>query len=664
MTLYDYYSTMVHEEFRLFTSPEAYYIFPLGCKEVLVIDRVSQTIRIEYDISVIPPTLDSLVIYGIWGTIRLLSGNHLVVITARERVGELFGNVIWKITKSAIFPFVKSNINLSDVQVQDERVYCQMLETVLDMDGFYYSTTFDITHTQQRLSDTPPEFKKKSLSERCDARFTWNRFLLSNWSEQLSAASTGSTATRPFDDSLSRITAWDRFAYCLPIIQGYVGIIPNPQSAHDLDDKAVYALISRRNVNRTGTRFNSRGLNQFGHCSNTIETEQLLELAKHRFSFVQLRGSVPVYWSQKPNLRYKPAVLLGGSQLAHFSVAFETGAKIDEDSLQAAQSAVARQHFNQLIYTYGYGRQVIINLLNQKGMERPLGRAYATATVDLDENEVKYESFDFHQECGSRSWGRLSILLERLYPELQRSRQFHLALDDSRVITRQTGTFRSNCIDCLDRTNVIQSMLSWCALEQALITIGRLSEASASLSASASRSSALADMWPGFGSKFRSLWAENADYCSLQYAGTRALKTDFTRTGKRTFRGMLMDGYYSLIRYYMNNFTDGFRQDAMHLFLGEYAVHDADGTPKPLTGPGGRGRRGSGNADTEWRTQFLPLVFGFAMAMSVLCVAVPTAHWTEQVTYVLFWGAASVLSAFAIFAYGEEFVDRPRFCPD
>ncbi|KAF6779734.1 hypothetical protein AHF37_00730 [Paragonimus kellicotti] len=111
------------------------------------------------------------------------------------------------------------------------------------------------------------------------------------------------------------------------------------------------------------------------------------------------------------------------------------------------------------------------------------------------------------------------------------TKQFHLAVDDSRVITRQTGTFRSNCIDCLDRTNVVQSMLSWCALEQALITIGRLSEASASLSASASRSSALADMWPGFGSKFRSLWAENADYCSLQYAGTRALKTDFTRTG-------------------------------------------------------------------------------------------------------------------------------------
>ncbi|KAG5454965.1 Phosphatidylinositide phosphatase SAC1, variant 2 [Clonorchis sinensis] len=297
-------------------------------------------------------------------------------------------------------------------------------------------------------------------------------------------------------------------------------------------------------------------------------------------------------------------------------------------------------------------------------MERPLGRAFAEATMDLDENEVKYESFDFHRECGSTRWDRLSILLDRLIPDLLASGQFHLDLNHSKVVSRQTGVFRSNCIDCLDRTNVVQSMLAWCALERALITIGQLSPQSASTSASASTNSALAQMWSGFGFRFRSIWADNADYCSLQYTGTRALKTDFTRTGKRTLRGMLMDGYHSLLRYYMNNFTDGFRQDAMHLFLGQYLVHDADGTPKPLTGPGGRGRRGSGRADTEWRTQFLPLVFTFALAMSVLCVAVPTAHWTEQVTYVLFWGTASVLSAFAIFAYGEEFVDRPRFCPD
>ena len=80
------------------------------------------------------------------------------------------------------------------------------------------------------------------------------------------------------------------------------------------------------------------------------------------------------------------------------------------------------------------------------------------------------------------------------------------------------------------------------------------------------------------------MWADNADQCAKQYAGTGALKTDFTRsdnngihdpvmkdfvrkpqcllyrTGKRTHMGMLMDGYNSAIRYYYNNFADGFRQ--------------------------------------------------------------------------------------------------------
>lgn len=47
---------------------------------------------------------------------------------------------------------------------------------------------------------------------------------------------------------------------------------------------------------------------------------------------------------------------------------------------------------------------------------------------------------------------------------------------------------------------------------------------------------------------------------STQYSGTGALKTDFTRTGKRTKLGALRDGLNSLTRYYKNNFTDGYRQ--------------------------------------------------------------------------------------------------------
>jgi hypothetical protein len=64
----------------------------------------------------------------------------------------------------------------------------------------------------------------------------------------------------------------------------------------------------------------------------------------------------------------------------------------------------------------------------------------------------------------------------------------------------------------------------------------------------------------GLESLFKSVWADNADLISVQYSGTGALKTDFTRTGKRSWQGILNDGLNSLTRYYRNNFTHGFRQ--------------------------------------------------------------------------------------------------------
>ena len=57
------------------------------------------------------------------------------------------------------------------------------------------------------------------------------------------------------------------------------------------------------------------------------------------------------------------------------------------------------------------------------------------------------------------------------------------------------------------------------------------------------------------------------------------LKADFFRTGKRTYQGLMMDGYNSALRYYLNNFQDGYRQDSYDLFLGNYSV-DAD-APSP-----------------------------------------------------------------------------------
>ena len=57
---------------------------------------------------------------------------------------------------------------------------------------------------------------------------------------------------------------------------------------------------------------------------------------------------------------------------------------------------------------------------------------------------------------------------------------------------------------------------------------------------------------------------------SKVYSGAGALKTDFTRTGKRSTVGLLRDGENSVERYVKNNFFDVTKQDAFDLVLGNY----------------------------------------------------------------------------------------------
>ncbi len=72
--------------------------------------------------------------------------------------------------------------------------------------------------------------------------------------------------------------------------------------------------------------------------------------------------------------------------------------------------------------------------------------------------------------------------------------------------------------------------------------------------------------------KFKWLWADHGDDISRQYAGTGALKSGFTRTGKRTTWGLLDDGVKSVVRYYVDNFSDGRKQDAADLVTGNYSI--------------------------------------------------------------------------------------------
>lgn len=63
-----------------------------------------------------------------------------------------------------------------------------MINHVLSVDGFYFSTTYDLTHTLQRLSNTSPEFQEMSLLERVSLIFSYYYFFF-NFKELFSISS-------------------------------------------------------------------------------------------------------------------------------------------------------------------------------------------------------------------------------------------------------------------------------------------------------------------------------------------------------------------------------------------------------------------------------------------------------------------------------------------
>ena len=51
-----------------------------------------------------------------------------------------------------------------------------------------------------------------------------------------------------------------------------------------------------------------------------------------------------------------------------------------------------------------------------------------------------------------------------------------------------------------------------------------------------------------------------------------ALKTDFTRTGKRSAKGAVEDGVKSITRMYKSTFSDSSKQDTTEFLLGKFSI--------------------------------------------------------------------------------------------
>lgn len=579
----------MHENYIIHITDENFYIqpYPNKTEEVLVICRVTNDCK-RTIMNLIPETPNKIICQGILGSIRLISGYYLLVVSSKLKVGTLLGNDIYRVDNFELISYVKNENKLMENENKSNEMSKRMIHSVLQTDYFYFSYTYDLTHSLQQLNNTSPDFINQPLFNRADPRFVWNKFLI----ETL--------------DSRREFTN-----YMLPLVHGIISI-----NSQKLSDKTVeLALISRRSALNAGTRFNVRGVDEEGNPANFVETEQILIHMDMSCSFIQIRGSIPIFWTQKTNLKYKPLI------------------KIDDSK---NHNEVFQKHLNNQLRDFE--NKVLINLINAHGMEGNLEKHFQESYKLINEPNLKYEFFDFHKQCGKDRWDRLSILINRLAND-QDSFGYFCVNKSGTVLNSQTGVFRTNCIDCLDRTNVVQSLLAKRMLQIQLIKLSVLSEVDSIESNFELHQT------------FRDMWADNGDFLSKQYAGTGALKADFTRTGKRTTYGLARDGINSLTRYYLNNFQDGFRQDSIDLFLGNYDIHKDDG--KLI--------HQSLQEKLDMKYLALPIIALGTFSMLIMSLMIPGDSYQEQMTYILFWAFGTMVTLSVIIFYGKEFVNAPKF---
>ncbi|KAK9290473.1 hypothetical protein L1049_008643 [Liquidambar formosana] len=117
-------------------------------------------------------------IYGVAGTIRLLAGTYVLVITSRKEVGTYLGCPVFRVMSMKFLSCNEALRFSTSQEKRDEAYFMTLLKTVESTPGLYYSYDTDITLNLQRRSKLAEGWTSKSIWKQADPRFVWNRNLL------------------------------------------------------------------------------------------------------------------------------------------------------------------------------------------------------------------------------------------------------------------------------------------------------------------------------------------------------------------------------------------------------------------------------------------------------------------------------------------------------
>ncbi|XP_057846430.2 phosphoinositide phosphatase SAC2 isoform X1 [Cryptomeria japonica] len=492
--------------------------------------------------------------YGIVGFIKFLEPYYMILIKKRRQIGDICGHAIFGITESQLILVPHPTVRTNLAYCKDEQSYKKLLSTVDITKDFFFSYTYNVTRSlQKNLCNDETE---KVLFE---TMFVWNEFL-----------------TQRIRNSLNN-TLWT-VALAYGFFKQAKLLISGKQFS--------LTLIARRSRHYAGTRYLKRGVNDKGRVANDVETEQIVfedvseESPRQICSVVQHRGSIPLYWSQETSrLNLKPDIIL----------------QKKDPTYQAT-----KLHFENLVKRYG-NPIIVLNLIKgheKKPRESILCAEFAHAVKQInkdlpEDSQLKFIHWDLHKFFRSKSANVLQLLANLAVDALDRTGFFYSwitsdmkidkqepknNLEDDNAVERctpmvcddpnekdlekkplfQRGVLRTNCIDCLDRTNVAQYAYGLVALGRQLHALGMINMPE--IESDSRLSEALMGLYETMG-----------DTLALQYGGSAAHNKVFSeRRGRWRAATNSQEFFRSLQRYYSNAYMDAEKQDAINVFLGYF----------------------------------------------------------------------------------------------
>jgi hypothetical protein len=483
--------------------------------------------------------------WALLGFIRFTGAYYMLLVTKRSQVAILGGHNIYQIDETELISLTTAEASRLKPEKQSEEERYRAILNNLDLTrSFYFSYSYDITRTlQHNISRERKAHQDESArpeGQDYNTMFVWNNHLLSP---------AKGTFKNPYD-------------WCIPIIHGYVD-----QSKISVYGRLVYiTIIARRSRFFAGARFLKRGANDLGFVANDVETEQIvseqtttsfhsagptLHANPNYTSYVQHRGSIPLYWTQEnTGVSPKPDIEL---------------------NLVDPFYSAAALHFDNLFERYG-APIYILNLVKSRERtprESKLLKEFTNAVEYLnqflpEDKKLIYKAWDMSRASKSRDQDVIQTLEGIAGGIIPKTGFFKNGNDIESGLQIQNGVARTNCIDCLDRTNAAQFVIGKRALGHQLHALGVIDVKTVEYDTDAVN-------------LFTNMWHDHGDTIAIQYGGSHLVNTMATYRKINQWSSHSRDMVESFKRYYNNSFLDAQRQEAYNLFLGNYIY--AQGAP-------------------------------------------------------------------------------------